>query len=691
MRLLLRAAAVITCVLMLSSQVIISSGAAFSGDDKINVVIDAGHGGHDPGSAGISYEAYYNLAVARYARDALVANGNFNVYMTRDSSDKYLTLAERMYYADSVNADIAISIHFNSSTSPSVGGIEVYGSVLDRFYAGGLGEKIASKLSSATGIKNRGVFRKEDYGRTLYYWSDEYQWDVPGDSSLGVLSDYYGIITWAAKFGFPALIVEHAYLSNPNERVLVESDSVLRAMGEADAAAIIEYYTNHTHSYGGTITDAPVTCFSAGKQSEHCTVCGHRRNVRKAASAPDPSKHLWLAEDGSVSATCEGDGYAKYVCRYTSNLSDKGCTQFQVHRHETVLPALGHDYAVTYSQDVTHTTDGVITYTCSRCGSSYSDITPAEGHSYALVGHGDPDCVNDGFDTYRCGICGDEYTDTIPSNGHTFDILAHTDPECEKAGTESRRCNVCGFEETVALPAAGHTMKVTFERAASCTEAGFTDSICSVCGKEEHVDISPAKHAFAVVSEAPATCEGKGERRQVCTVCGYEETVILSPSGHDTEVIDESPATCEGTGVRHLRCKVCGKEIREDIPASGHDWRGSRVIKAPGLILQGKSEYVCQNDAGHVEVRELRDLTIYEYRTAHPLRLTVMCIAAGVFVCAAAVGVVLLIRKKSGKAPSHAKGRGGTLGTPVHADSATGESPESAMPAEEKESEEIKK
>jgi len=161
-----------------------------------------------------------------------------------------------------------------------------------------LGNSIASKLSLATGLRNKGCFQQYDHGSTLYYWSDKCQWDIPGDSSVGGLSDYFGIITWAAKFGFPGIIIEHAYLSNPNDLAIVDKEENLRKMGEADAEAIINYYTGHDHSYASEYTlDYPVSCFSAGKQSMHCTVCGHRKDVRSAASAPDPEKHLWLSED----------------------------------------------------------------------------------------------------------------------------------------------------------------------------------------------------------------------------------------------------------------------------------------------------------------------------------------------------------------------------------------------------------
>ncbi|MBE6708734.1 MAG: N-acetylmuramoyl-L-alanine amidase, partial [Ruminococcaceae bacterium] len=216
MNLIKRIIALLVMLITVLIPLIPISHAAFTGDDRIVVVLDPGHGGKDPGAAGVRSEAYYNLEVALAAKAKLEANGNFIVHMTRSTADKYLTLAERLYFADTVNADVVISIHFNSSASSSMGGVEVYGSVLDRFYLGTLGQKISSKVAAAAGINNRGVFRKYDYGSTLYYWSEEYQWDIPGDSSVGGLSDYYGVITWGAKFGIPSLIVEHAYLSNYN-------------------------------------------------------------------------------------------------------------------------------------------------------------------------------------------------------------------------------------------------------------------------------------------------------------------------------------------------------------------------------------------------------------------------------------------------------------------------------------------
>lgn len=75
-------AAVIFALLLLPFSVF---AARFSGDDKITVVLDPGHGGSDPGSMGTHYESYYNLKVASYCAEVLKKNGNFDVRMTRST------------------------------------------------------------------------------------------------------------------------------------------------------------------------------------------------------------------------------------------------------------------------------------------------------------------------------------------------------------------------------------------------------------------------------------------------------------------------------------------------------------------------------------------------------------------------------------------------------------------------------
>lgn len=92
------------------------------------VVIDAGHGGHDPGAVsphGSKYEKNVVLAIAKALRDQLVASGRVRVAMTRDT-DKYLVLEERYGIARRLDADLFISIHADAAGNQSASGATVY-------------------------------------------------------------------------------------------------------------------------------------------------------------------------------------------------------------------------------------------------------------------------------------------------------------------------------------------------------------------------------------------------------------------------------------------------------------------------------------------------------------------------------------------------------------------------------------
>ena len=90
------------------------------------IVIDAGHGGHDPGASGNSViEEAVNLAAALELRRRLLATGRYDVVMTRDD-DTYLTLEQRVQVARDANADLFISLHADAAGKPDVAGASVY-------------------------------------------------------------------------------------------------------------------------------------------------------------------------------------------------------------------------------------------------------------------------------------------------------------------------------------------------------------------------------------------------------------------------------------------------------------------------------------------------------------------------------------------------------------------------------------
>jgi N-acetylmuramoyl-L-alanine amidase len=92
------------------------------------VVIDAGHGGRDPGATSVSgqvREKELTLTLAQALRDELVKRGRVRVAVTRDD-DRYLTLDDRAAVARRLNASMFVSIHVDSAANPLARGASVY-------------------------------------------------------------------------------------------------------------------------------------------------------------------------------------------------------------------------------------------------------------------------------------------------------------------------------------------------------------------------------------------------------------------------------------------------------------------------------------------------------------------------------------------------------------------------------------
>jgi len=92
---------------------------------EYTIVIDAGHGGQDPGAIGFKKyrEKDVVFAVAKYLREEL--KNDFNIVMTR-SSDKFIPLNERARMGNRKKADLFVSVHANSAGAASASGFEVF-------------------------------------------------------------------------------------------------------------------------------------------------------------------------------------------------------------------------------------------------------------------------------------------------------------------------------------------------------------------------------------------------------------------------------------------------------------------------------------------------------------------------------------------------------------------------------------
>jgi N-acetylmuramoyl-L-alanine amidase len=94
---------------------------------KRTIVIDAGHGGADPGAIGANgiFEKNITLSMAQELKKELEATGQYNVHLTRND-DRFLRLRDRVNVARNKSADLFISLHADSIGKSDVSGASIY-------------------------------------------------------------------------------------------------------------------------------------------------------------------------------------------------------------------------------------------------------------------------------------------------------------------------------------------------------------------------------------------------------------------------------------------------------------------------------------------------------------------------------------------------------------------------------------
>ena len=424
---------------------------------KITVVLDPGHGGtlpgypNDPGASfgGIA-ERDQALKLALYLKEYLTETGKFEVILTRETNNSKdrLDLCDRALFAKDHNPDILLSLHFNSIAEQYnfMNGATVLGSVKDKYYSEKLANLFLDNLNQYVGLKKNKIMRKADEltgtGGILYYWNEEINWDVPSDASFGQLADYYGMLGWCTRFGFPAYIIEHAYLSNAEDRKLIGDDEKIRLMAKADADALITYYTDHEHTYTTEkIVDMPSNCIFAGTESYHCTVCGCRKDITPTSSGPETDHHLYYLVS-SVAPTCTKPGSKTYYCGYTRRFFDISHAEFGNHVHTETVPATGHKNEVIETVPATEDTPGYTKYRCTVCGAETIVNDPAScSHEYRETARTEPTCTEKGQINYRCEKCGHEKTEITDALGHSMKT------EVSPAGISYEICERCSYSE----------------------------------------------------------------------------------------------------------------------------------------------------------------------------------------------------------------------------------------------------
>jgi len=173
------------------------------------VVVDAGHGGKDPGATSILgfYEKDVNLAVALEVARLLEQRG-LRVKMTR-TDDYFVELKDRAAIANNLNADLFVSIHSDSFPKSSRRGYTVY---------------IARSASSSSRRAASAISRSMS---------------GTGLNSFGVQTAGYHVLTGTRG---PAVLVELGYLSNRSEAALLRSNSFQNRLAAAVADGISDYF-----------------------------------------------------------------------------------------------------------------------------------------------------------------------------------------------------------------------------------------------------------------------------------------------------------------------------------------------------------------------------------------------------------------------------------------------------------------
>lgn len=210
------------------------------------VVIDAGHGGRDPGATSVSGEVRekdLTLALAEDLRDLLMKRGRVRVAMTRED-DRYLTLDERAAVARRLDAAMFVSLHMDSAPNPLARGATVY-SLSDV-----ASDAEAARLAAA---ENEGTDGDEGDGSVDEILSDlamRSQMSASADLAAKLVNKSAGRFElrpnphrFAAfhvlrRAGAPAVLFESGYLSNIDDEALLRSQEQRSKMALALAQAI---------------------------------------------------------------------------------------------------------------------------------------------------------------------------------------------------------------------------------------------------------------------------------------------------------------------------------------------------------------------------------------------------------------------------------------------------------------------
>lgn len=218
------------------------------------IVIDAGHGGHDPGaSAGGRQEKDLVLALAKSLRDEIVREGGIRVALTR-SDDRFLVLGERFAIARSLGADLFLSIHADSSGDVGgVTGASIY--TLSDDASSQAAERFAARENQADRINGVRIDDKSDsVGAILVDLSQRRSQSAGAQFANLIVREGQGTLRFHPQTrrsaalavlrapDVPSVLYEAGFITDPEEAERMSSAEGRRQFAEVLARAVRIYF-----------------------------------------------------------------------------------------------------------------------------------------------------------------------------------------------------------------------------------------------------------------------------------------------------------------------------------------------------------------------------------------------------------------------------------------------------------------
>lgn len=216
------------------------------------IVVDAGHGGDDPGAIGPkgTKEKEINLIIAQRLAGILKKDG-YDVFLTR-SDDTFIPLSERTKFANKVMADLFVSVHCNASISDDTRGFEIY--FLSEKATDRAAEAVANMENSVLALEKPSLSGKMDIEKLLLsmavnefmnesssicgFINQEICENFSNLDSRGVKQANFYVLRGATM---PAILVEVGFLSNAKEEKLLNQKKFQKKITENIFNGLKEY------------------------------------------------------------------------------------------------------------------------------------------------------------------------------------------------------------------------------------------------------------------------------------------------------------------------------------------------------------------------------------------------------------------------------------------------------------------